>query len=146
MHQLTPVQVLFVWYGLRPLCFPAVCAISSSGITAAAATIAVRTFTVCNYIAAAFFEIAYVCAATVHYELVLLYSPSAAHVPESETRSAGRIGSPACRPACSCERISFGLTMAFLPPKITSFSLSKKKHTRDKKTAAAAAATESKKG
>ena len=131
MHQLTPVQVLFVWYGLRPLCFPAVCAISSSGITAAAATIAVRTFTVCNYIAAAFFEIAYVCAAIVHYELVLLYSPSAAHVPESECWSHRQ----SCLPPCLLLRENFiRFDDGFAPTKdYKLFFEQKKAHTRQKK-------------
>ncbi len=74
MHQLTPLQVLFVWSGLRPLCFPAVCVISSFGITAAAAAIAARTFSVGNYIAAAFFDIAYVCAATISAALLAIRS------------------------------------------------------------------------
>jgi len=69
-----PLQVLFVWSGLRPLVFSAVCATSSSGITAAAATITARTFMVGNYIAAAFFDSAYVCAATISAALLAIRS------------------------------------------------------------------------
>ena len=120
-----------------PCVFSAVCATSSSGITAAAATITARTFMVGNYIAAAFFDSAYVCAATISAALLAIRS------------ARSRVGVlvapavPACRPVCSCERISFCLTLDFLPPNITSFSLSKEKRTRDTKTAAAAAAAAS---